>query len=93
MSAHKLLLPVLITALALRAVAAVVVTTQLENRGDTFLIAGDAAGYWELGQHIADREPYELHGQADGQGLDSPPGITNARLSSPAGARDPFLWQ
>lgn len=65
MSAHKLLLPVLITALALRAVAAVVVTTQLENRGDTFLIAGDAAGYWELGQHIADREPYELHGQAD----------------------------
>ncbi|MEC9009751.1 MAG: hypothetical protein VX877_10855 [Planctomycetota bacterium] len=65
MSAHKLLLPVLVTALALRAVAAVVVTTQLENRGDTFLIAGDAAGYWELGQHIADREPYELHGQAD----------------------------
>ena len=65
MSAHKLLLLVLITALGLRALAAVVVTTQVENRGDTFLIAGDAAGYWELGQHIADRQPYELHGPAD----------------------------
>ena len=62
MSARKLLITILITALALRAVAAVVVTRHVEGSSDPFLIAGDAAGYWELGQHVARGEPYQIIG-------------------------------
>lgn len=63
MSARKSLLIILCSALVIRGLAAVVVTGHLENSGRDFLIAGDAAGYWELGGHIARGEPYQLLGQ------------------------------
>ncbi len=65
MSARKMLFIILTLALALRGVAAVIVTRHLESTGESFLIAGDAAGYWELGQHIARGEPYQLLGRPD----------------------------
>lgn len=63
MSARKLLITILTMALVLRAVAAVVVTRHVEKFPEPYLIAGDAAGYWELGQHIARGEPYQITGR------------------------------
>ncbi|MBL8811398.1 MAG: glycosyltransferase family 39 protein [Planctomycetaceae bacterium] len=51
----------LLLALTLRIAAAVVVDQHVRNAGRTFLIEGDANGYWELGQKIATRQPYEIH--------------------------------
>ncbi len=33
------------------------------NKKRPFLIMGDAQGYWDLGQRIADGQPYELYGR------------------------------
>jgi 4-amino-4-deoxy-L-arabinose transferase-like glycosyltransferase len=33
------------------------------NKKRPFLIMGDAEGYWDLGQRIADGQPYELYGR------------------------------
>jgi len=63
MSARKSLFIVLFSAMVIRALAAVVVTGHLEKSDEKFLIAGDAAGYWELGEHIARGESYQLLGQ------------------------------
>lgn len=51
----------LFLALILRVAAAVVVDQHVREAGRTFLIEGDANGYWELGQKIANGETYEIH--------------------------------
>ena len=51
---------VLIGAFALRAAAAIVVTQRIEGHR-SFLIEGDANGYWELGTRIAHGQTYEVH--------------------------------
>ena len=48
-------------ALGLRVGAALAVQSYLNNAGRSFLIPGDAGGYWELGQKIANGEPYSAH--------------------------------
>jgi len=63
MSARKILLLVLLTALTLRTIAAVVLTNRLKDQDRSFLIEGDAAGYWELGEHMAAAEAFELRGR------------------------------
>ncbi len=65
MSARKPLFTILTLAVLLRGAAAVIVTQHLESTGESFLIAGDATGYWELGRHIARGEPYQLLGRPD----------------------------
>jgi hypothetical protein len=52
---------VLLLALGLRVGAALSVHTYLESTGREFLIAGDAAGYWELGQKLASSEGYSVY--------------------------------
>lgn len=52
---------VLLLALGLRVGAALSVHTYLESTGREFLIAGDAAGYWELGQKLAAGEDYSIY--------------------------------
>ena len=52
---------VLLLALGLRVGAALSVHTYLESAGREFLIAGDAAGYWELGQKLAAGEDYSIY--------------------------------
>jgi 4-amino-4-deoxy-L-arabinose transferase-like glycosyltransferase len=52
---------VLLFALGLRIGAALSVHTYLESVGRDFLIAGDAAGYWELGQKLAAGEEYSIY--------------------------------
>ena len=52
---------VLLLALGLRIGAALSVHTYLESADQEFLIAGDAAGYWELGQKIAAGDDYSLY--------------------------------
>ncbi|MDA1164431.1 MAG: glycosyltransferase family 39 protein [Planctomycetota bacterium] len=52
---------VLLLALGLRIGAALSVHTYLESAGREFLIAGDAAGYWELGQKLAAGEEYSIY--------------------------------
>ncbi|MGZ0168594.1 MAG: ArnT family glycosyltransferase [Planctomycetales bacterium] len=52
---------VLLLALGLRIGAALSVHTYLESAGRDFLIAGDAAGYWELGQKLAAGDDYSLY--------------------------------
>ncbi len=51
----------LILALILRVSAAVIVDQHVRDAGRTFLIEGDANGYWELGQKVANGEAYEIH--------------------------------
>ncbi len=48
-------------ALGLRFGAALAVQSYLDRAGRDFLIPGDAGGYWELGQKIANGEPYAVH--------------------------------
>ena len=52
---------VLMLALGLRFGAALAVQSYLDRAGRDFLIPGDAGGYWELGQKIANGEPYAAH--------------------------------
>lgn len=52
---------VLLLALGLRVGAALSVHTYLESRDREFLIAGDASGYWELGQKLAAGEDYSIY--------------------------------
>lgn len=52
---------VLLLALGLRMGAALSVHTYLESVGREFLIEGDAAGYWELGQKLAAGDEYSLY--------------------------------
>ena len=52
---------VLLLALGLRIGAALSVHTYLESAGRDFLIEGDAAGYWELGQKLAAGEDYSIY--------------------------------
>src|SRR5690606_34717922 len=55
-------LPILLAvALTLRVVAAVAVTEHLEAAGQSFLIGGDAEGYWMLAGQIADGEDYAIY--------------------------------
>lgn len=56
------LLLILSAALAVRIVLAVGLQAWLDRQPDrTFLIPGDADGYWELGQRMAAGRPYELY--------------------------------
>ncbi len=48
-------------ALGLRVGAALAVHSYLDSAGRDFLIPGDANGYWELGQKVANGEPYSAH--------------------------------
>ncbi len=52
---------ILLLALLLRVVAAVAINQHVQSAGRTFLIEGDANGYWELGQHIAAGADYAIH--------------------------------
>ncbi|GAB5442410.1 MAG: hypothetical protein Fues2KO_27590 [Fuerstiella sp.] len=58
---RPLLFALLIVALVLRLIAANVVERHVQNAGRSFLIEGDANGYWELGRKIAAGEDYSLH--------------------------------
>jgi 4-amino-4-deoxy-L-arabinose transferase-like glycosyltransferase len=56
------LLWIILAALAIRGGAAFWLQHDLDVvKKRPFLIMGDAEGYWELGQHIADGQPYELY--------------------------------
>ena len=52
---------ILLLALLLRVIAAISIDHHLTQAGRTFLIEGDANGYWELGQHIAAGEDYAIY--------------------------------
>ena len=51
---------ILLLALLLRVIAAMAIDQRVTEAGRTFLIEGDANGYWELGQHIAAGEDYAI---------------------------------
>jgi len=56
------LLLILLAAFAGRAVAAVALQRSLDRRpGQSFLIEGDANGYWELGGQLAAGKPYQIY--------------------------------
>ncbi len=55
------LVVVLCCALALRAAAAVAVQSYLDRSGRSFLIEGDAEGYWLLGLRLAHGQPYAVY--------------------------------
>ena len=44
---------ILLVALLLRVVVAIAIEQRVTAAGRTFLIEGDANGYWELAQHLA----------------------------------------
>lgn len=52
---------ILLVALLLRIAAAMAIDQHVQNAGRSFLIEGDANGYWELAQHIAAGEDYAIH--------------------------------
>ena len=52
---------VLFIALGFRVLAAIAVQTYVEDSGRSFLIEGDANGYWELGHRLANGEDYEIY--------------------------------
>lgn len=58
---RPLILGVLIVALVLRLAAAVLVERHVQQAGRTFLVEGDANGYWELGTDIAAGRDYAVH--------------------------------
>ncbi|MEJ7594851.1 MAG: glycosyltransferase family 39 protein [Planctomycetaceae bacterium] len=51
---------ILSLALLLRVIAAIGIEQHVTEAGRTFLIEGDANGYWELAQHIAAGEDYSI---------------------------------
>ena len=51
----------LAVALVLRLLFAFILQAHLDSSGRLFLIGGDADGYWELGQRIAEGQPYQIH--------------------------------
>lgn len=51
----------LILGFVLRMTAAVVVDRYVQQQGRSFLVEGDANGYWELAQKLADGEDYAIH--------------------------------
>ncbi len=56
------LLWIILTALVVRLGCALWLQHDLDvNKQRPFLIMGDAEGYWDLGQRIADGQPYELY--------------------------------
>jgi 4-amino-4-deoxy-L-arabinose transferase-like glycosyltransferase len=58
------LLWIILAALAIRGGAAFWLQHDLDVvKKRPFLIMGDAEGYWDLGQRIADGQPYELYGR------------------------------
>lgn len=58
----KFLIGILLIALLLRVGIACGLQYQLDNKWDrSFLIEGDANGYWELGTKLANGEPYEIY--------------------------------
>jgi 4-amino-4-deoxy-L-arabinose transferase-like glycosyltransferase len=52
---------VLFLALLLRVVAALTVQMHVEKQDRSFLIEGDANGYWELARNLANGEDYEIY--------------------------------
>lgn len=52
---------ILALALLLRIVAAIVIDRHVTQAGRTFLIEGDANGYWELAERIAGGEDYSIY--------------------------------
>jgi len=52
---------ILALALLLRVVAAIVIDRHVTQAGRTFLIEGDANGYWELAERIAAGENYSIY--------------------------------
>lgn len=52
---------ILIGALVLRAAAAVIVDRYVQNAGRSFLVEGDANGYWELAEKLSRGEDYAIH--------------------------------
>lgn len=52
---------ILALALLLRVVAAIVIDRHVTQAGRTFLIEGDANGYWELAERIAAGESYSIY--------------------------------
>lgn len=58
---RPLIFSLVIVALVMRLIAAGLVERHVQQQGRTFLIEGDANGYWELGQKIAAGQDYSLH--------------------------------
>jgi predicted membrane-bound mannosyltransferase len=59
---HKSCLIIILSgALLLRVGTAVAVQWRLSSRGQTFLIPGDADGYWRLAQQLADGKEYSIY--------------------------------
>lgn len=58
---RRWVLLLLLLALSLRCAAAVIIDRHVHHSGRTFLVEGDANGYWELGRKIATGQDYSLH--------------------------------
>ncbi|TWT49065.1 hypothetical protein KOR42_39820 [Thalassoglobus neptunius] len=58
---RRWLIAILLTALVLRVGGVVLLQQRLDANGQQFLIAGDAEGYWLLGQKIVEGEDYAIH--------------------------------
>ncbi len=56
-----ILLTLLLLALGLRVGAAIVIDRHVRSEGRQFLIEGDANGYWELAQTIANGQEYSIY--------------------------------
>ncbi len=52
---------ILLVALLLRVVVAIAIEQRVTAAGRTFLIEGDANGYWELAQHLAAGDDYAIY--------------------------------
>ncbi|MEP3479449.1 MAG: glycosyltransferase family 39 protein [Fuerstiella sp.] len=52
---------ILVAGIMLRAAAAVIVDRSVQQAGRSFLVEGDANGYWELAQKLAAGEDYAIH--------------------------------
>ncbi|MEW4488839.1 glycosyltransferase family 39 protein [Thalassoglobus sp. JC818] len=58
---RRWLIAILFVALVFRVGGVVVLQQRLDAKGQQFLIAGDAEGYWQLGQKIVEGEDYAIH--------------------------------
>lgn len=61
MHAKRILFLILLLAFGLRVTAAVLVDRYVAAQGRTFLIEGDANGYWQLAQKIVAGQDYAIH--------------------------------